>query len=573
MSSGPSTVKVPDVTGQSAASAAANLASAGFKVTHREPVVVHGPRRRGHRHQPGRRHLGGAGHHGDHHRVERHPGHLVDQPDDVVVDVDDGLTTRAVPVRRSARGAAAVIVLLAAALLAVACSSGSGTSGTSGASATKHPNIVFILSDDQRWDTIQQMPWLSSQTDWAKFTNSFVNDPQCCPSRATTLTGRYTQHTGVETLGEGGKLNEKITVATMLHSAGYHTGLFGKYLNDYPFNRGDYVPPGWDTFDGYIRSTTYYNYKLNENGKSVSYGSKPAAYSTDVLAAMARTFIAKTPKSQPVFLYLPFNAPHYVGVGWAVPAPRDKYTCLDLGPDRPPSYNVVDPANSPPWLMGTAPQVNWIMDSQRKAVCQTLVDVDRQLESIVAELKATGRLDDTYIMYASDNGYSYGEHRLIGKGDLYEESIRVPLMVKGPGIDARSIDRLTSNVDWTPTILDWAGVKPPPHFVDGSSFAGNLRGEAGTSPSAVLLRGCRTTKATTGDNNQEDSNCGGYPTGFGLDWGLRTAQYAYVEYPDGFRELYDIRTDPFELVNLASDPAHAAVVADLHTRLLRLEQS
>ncbi len=416
------------------------------------------------------------------------------------------------------------------------------------------------------------MPWLSHQKDWATFTNSFVNDPECCPSRATILTGRYTQHTGVQTLQDGAKLDERTTVATMLHQAGYRTGLFGKYLNGYPFDRGRYVPPGWDVWDAYIHSTLYYDYVLNEHGRAVKYGSDPASYSTDVLAAMARKFIVSTPKSKPLFLYLPFNAPHFVGYGWSTPAPRDKGTCAGLPPARPPSYNHVDAANSPPWVLAAAPVKNKTMDSQRRSVCQTLLDVDRQLASIVKTLQDTGRLSNTYLIYASDNGYHWGEHRLVGKGDLYEESIRVPLLVKGPGIAGRPISRLTSNADWTPTILDWAHVQAPAGFLDGHSFAGNLAGKAGTNPSAVLLRGCRTSEATTHVTDQEDAACGGYPTGFGLAWGLRTATYLYVDYGDGSRELYDIRRDPYELDNLARRPAYAPIERRLAAQMRQLEK-
>jgi arylsulfatase A-like enzyme len=462
----------------------------------------------------------------------------------------------------------AVIAVVAAALL-LATSACSSTSRSSAPVVvhTARPNIVFVLTDDQRWDTIGQMPWLSHQPGWATFTNSFIEDPQCCPSRATILTGRDTTHTGVQTLQDGAKLDERTTVATMLHAAGYRTGLFGKYLNGYPFDRGRYVPPGWDTWGAYIHSTLYYKYQLNENGKAVRYGSDPASYSTDVLSSMARRFITTTPRSKPLFLYLAYNAPHFVGYGWAQPARRDIGKCKSLAPARPPSYNLVDRSNSPRWLWGTKPQTDWIMDTQRQAACEAMLDVDRQLASLVRTLRDTGRLDDTYLLFASDNGYHYGEHRLVGKGDLYEESIRVPLMAKGPGIAGRPIARLTSNLDWTPTMLDWAGVQAPKGFLDGQSFAGNLRGRGGTLPTAVLLRGCRTVMTPGGSSDQEDSSCGGYPSGFGLAWGIRTARYVYVEYDDGSRELYDVSKDPYEIDDLAGRPAYAGVQRGLASEL------
>ena len=429
------------------------------------------------------------------------------------------------------------------------------------------PNIVFVLTDDQRWDTIDQMPWLSQQRDWATFSNSFVEDPQCCPSRATILTGRDTTHTGVQTLQDGANLDERTTVATLLHGAGYRTGMFGKYLNGYPFDRGLYVPPGWDTWNAYVHSTLYYDYVLNEHGKAVHYGSDPSSYSTDVLASKARQFITTTPGSKPLFLYLAFNAPHFVGAGWAQPARRDIGKCKGLAPLRPPSYNVVDRANSPRWVWPAEVQKDWIMDTERQRACEAMLDVDQQLASIVRTLRDTGRLQDTYLVFASDNGYQYAEHRLFGKGDLYEESIRVPLLVKGPGIAGQSISRLTSNLDWTPTMLDWARVEAPKGFLDGHSFAGNLAGRGGTSPDSVLLRGCRTIEAKGSAGDQEDAACGGYPNGFGLAWGLRTARDVYVEYGDGERELYDIVRDPYEMDNLAGRPQYAGVQQRLASQL------
>ena len=159
------------------------------------------------------------------------------------------------------------------------------SSSSSSGSASNKPNIVLIVTDDQRWDSMGDMPDVDALDGWARFENAFVNDPQCCPSRASILTGRYTQHTGVETLRQGGALDERRTIATMLDDAGYRTGFFGKYLNGYPFGRSHYVPPGWDVFAAYERATEYFNYMLNEQGTIVRYGEDEDDYSTDVFAA------------------------------------------------------------------------------------------------------------------------------------------------------------------------------------------------------------------------------------------------------------------------------------------------
>jgi N-acetylglucosamine-6-sulfatase len=431
------------------------------------------------------------------------------------------------------------------------------------------PNVVLIVTDDQRWDSIQQMPQLDAAREWARFSNSFVDEPQCCPSRASIFTGRYPQHTGVETLRDGADLDEKRTMATMLHQAGYRTGHFGKYLNGYSsFGRGLYVPPGWDDFVASIGSDDYFDYKLYEHGRkggrTVSYGSAPRDYKTDVLTAMGRKFIRTTKRSQPFFLYLAVNAPHLDSHGRVLGAPDDPMACSGRTFPEPPNFNAHDTVGEPAWMGGEKPVNALSMQIQLLNTCKALQGVDQAVTSLVQELGREGRLKNTYVMFTSDNGYAFGEHRLTGKGDLYEASVRVPLLVRGPDVEPGTIDRLTSNVDFVPTILDWADVSPPRNFLDGHSFAADLRGDPPKhEPQEVLLRGCRTQRGPKDD-------CGGYRTAMGFNWGLRTATHKYIEYSDGYVQLFDLTTDPWELTNLGSDPAQAPLIADLHARLSRL---
>jgi arylsulfatase A-like enzyme len=431
------------------------------------------------------------------------------------------------------------------------------------AKAATKPNVVVILTDDQRWDSVDQMPQLDAAPEWARFSNSFVDEPQCCPSRAGILTGRYPQHTGVETLRDGKDMNDKRTIATMLHGAGYRTGLYGKYLNGYPFGRHPFVPPGWDDFAGSVGAGDYYNYKLNENGHVVSYGSAPSDYKTDVLTAKARRFIRTTKASQPFFVYLAPNAPHTDSNSRVVPAEEDRQACSGRAFPEPPNFNAHDSVSEPPWMSAEQPKPAFNMEIQRATTCDTLQAVDRSVVSIVDELERVGRLQNTYLVFTSDNGYAFGEHRLVGKGDLYEASVKVPLLVRGPNIRPGTIDRLTSNVDLVPSMLDWAKVRAPRHFLDGASFAGDLSGKEPPDPQEVLLRGCRTQRGPGDD-------CGGYPSNMGFNWGLRTATNKYIEYPDGYVQLFDLTTDPWELTNLAPDPAQAPLIARLHDRLERL---
>jgi N-acetylglucosamine-6-sulfatase len=425
------------------------------------------------------------------------------------------------------------------------------------------PNVVLIVTDDQRWDSIDEMPQLNAAPEWARFSNAFVDEPQCCPSRASIFTGRYPQNTGVETLRDGGDMDEKRTIATMLHDAGYRTGHYGKYLNGYPLGRGLYVPPGWSEFVASVGAGDYYNYKLAENADVVSYGSKPSDYKTDVLAAMGRKFIRTTKHSQPFFLYLALNAPHVDSRGRIVSAPQDGGRCAGNGFQEAPNFNAHDTVSEPAWMSAEPPKNAVNMQIQRTATCNTLHGVDSAVASIVAELERAGRLKDTYVILTSDNGYAFGEHRLVGKGDLYEASVRVPLLVRGPDVQPETSSRLTSNVDLVPTILDWAKVTPPRRFLDGTSFADDLHGDPQREPREVLLRGCRTQRGPAHD-------CGGYPSDMGFNWGLRTATYKYIEYPDGYVQLFDLTTDPWELTNVASDATQAPLIAELHARLTRL---
>jgi len=450
----------------------------------------------------------------------------------------------------------------------VAGHSAAGWSAQSAPSATVHPtrpNIVLILTDDQRWDSMDQLPATNSHA-WHRFTESFVVESMCCPSRAATLTGRIPPHTRVDTQTEGARLDERRTFATMLHAAGYQTTFAGKYLNGYPFGRGPYKPPGWDKFYGFTGPMTYYNYAVIENGKYAHYGSKVTDYSTDVLRDKIVAASKAADPTRPELLELATNAPHRAGLFDPNPAQRDKGVCANTPFPFPPNFNAYDSVSEPAWMAGELPKDEAGVIRIRRATCETLRGVDDAVTAILDELKREGRLANTYVVFTSDNSYQFGEHRLLEKGDLYEESIRVPLLVRGPGVVAGSDARLTSNIDLAPTFLDWAKVAPPKNFFDGTSFAANASGTSTKSPSGVLLRGCRTGRTPTGAAGV----CGGNDTNMGKNWGLRTAHYKYIEYPDGYRQLFDVIADPWELKNLAPDPAYATTMTALHNQMVAL---
>jgi len=464
---------------------------------------------------------------------------------------------------RGFRAAVIAVALMVASFVLTSAPSHAATARTT--TTPSRPNIVLILTDDQRWDSLAELP-ATNALEWRRFTRSFVVDPMCCPSRASTLTGRTPNHTGVDSLLEGGRLDERKTFATMLHAAGYQTVFAGKYLNGYPFGRGFYTPPGWDSFYGFDKSANYYDYSLVENGHRVSYGTQQADYSTDVLSGKVVDAIDTAPTDRPLLVEFAPNAPHRAGLLDPIPAPRDRGVCADTAFPLPANFNAHDQVSEPGWMAGESPKSATTAVRMRRATCETLRGIDDAISAILDALRRTGRSDNTYVVVTSDNGFHFGEHRLLEKGDLYDESIRVPLLVRGPSVTAGNDGRLTSNIDLAPTFLDWAHVTPPAHFFDGHSFAPSARGAHVTGPSAVLLRGCRTGALASG----APAPCGNNPSNMGKNWGLRTARYAYVEYAGGYRQLFDVGADPGEVRNLAPNPAYAATLRALHQRLVAL---
>jgi N-acetylglucosamine-6-sulfatase len=394
------------------------------------------------------------------------------------------------------------------------------------------------MTDDQRWDTLSVLPNVQADlvSRGVTFSNAYVVNTLCCPSRTSTLTGEYSHSTGVYTNGgpHGGfhVFADGSTLATWLHGAGYHTALVGKYLNGYG---GTYIPPGWDDWVSFSDEELYYDYTLNENGVLNSYGSAPADYSTDVLAARADQFIRTT--TGPLFLFFAAHAPH----GPATPAPRHANTFNDLPPNRPPNFNEGDVSDKPRWVQDlprfTADIVNNI-DSSRKDAYRSLLAVDDAVGTIVQALADTGRLRDTLIVFTSDNGLAFGEHRWRGKEVPYEESIRVPLVVRyDPITTTAAIDKqLVLNIDFAPTFAQLAGVTPP-SSVEGRSFLPLL-----SSPNA-RWRGSFLVEHFQGVSDPVPTYCQ-----------VHTKRYSYVDYGTGEEELYDLKTDPYELTNRAGDP-------------------
>jgi arylsulfatase A-like enzyme len=386
---------------------------------------------------------------------------------------------------------------------------------------------------------------------------------------------------------------EKSTIGTWLRDAGYRTAYIGKYLNKYPATaKVTYVPPGWDVFDSAVGGNPYseYNYALNQNSYVTTYRDKPQDYGTSVYMGKAEQFIRRT-AGKSFFLYLNVYAPHQP----ATPAPQDENRFADAVAPRPPSFNA-HVRGKPGWLshlphLGPGGISN-LDDLYRKRI-RSLQAVDRGVAGLIDTLRQTGQLANTYFVFSSDNGFHLGQFRMpAGKETPYESDIRVPLIVRGPGVPAGATSNfLTGNIDLAPTFAQLAGVATP-SFVDGRSFA-DLLHKPHTDPqprNSYLLEHWRATRSQrfgseAGPNEPRDLDNGALPpakggtvvvpvTGRGSIpeyHGVRTEHYLYVEYPNSEREMYATDRDPYEMVNVVHEPVYAPLVARFHALVVKLE--
>lgn len=454
---------------------------------------------------------------------------------------DSSMTTHAIPAL--ARVAIRSIGLLSAVLALVAVA-------PRPASSAETPNVVVIFVDDMRFDGLTYMPIVRERlaAEGVVFENSFDTTPLCCPARASFLTGLYAHNHGVVSnqgpAGGFAAFNDSSTIATWLHDAGYSTGFVGKYLNGYSAV-SRYVPPGWDDWRG--NAGGFFNYNLNENGKVVNYGSADEDYSTDVFRDLAVSFVSD--HADPFFLWLSLYAPHSP----SIVAPRHAGQCDTLSIDRPPSYNEADVSDKPEWMqalpLAGAVRLAQMDEEDRRRIC-SLKAAD---EAVGAVLDALGdRLDDTLVIFTSDNGLSWGDHRIRGKNCIYESCLRVPLVIRAPSLGTVPGTRtqFSLNIDLAPTIAAAAGVSPP-FPVDGSS----------------LLPVLRDAGAALRDDFLVEYSVDLADPSAGLVTAVRNDAWKYVEHPSGERELYDLRTDPFELQNVANEAASQEIISTLQPRL------
>ncbi|XP_059619432.1 N-acetylglucosamine-6-sulfatase-like [Phlebotomus argentipes] len=456
-------------------------------------------------------------------------------------------------------------------------------------SCAKLPNVVLIVTDDQDVVLNGMMPMKSVQECLAKegatFINAFTSSPICCPSRASILTGRYAHnHATINNSMSGGcygrfwrDVMEKNTLPMKLQAGGYETFFAGKYLNDYKTTE---VPLGWNHWHGLHGNSVYYNYTLTENGKAVRY---EAEYLTDILAQRSAEFLQQYDQSKPFFLMVAPPAPHAP----ATAAQRHENQFPEIRAKRTPNFNEPSGSLDKHWLLTMQPsrlpdEVLPELDEITRKRWKSLLAVDELVERIYKILKEGELLDQTFIVFTSDNGYHVGQFaQAYDKRQAYETDIRVPLVVRGPGIAAKTVvQQPVLLLDLMPTMLEWAQI-PLPANLDGRSFRRDFManeeqqsfsrqflveywGEADAkshSPSckrrdSALLYGCTEDAAC----HCQDSKNNTYACVRRLD---SAKDFLYCEFRDSqhFAEAYDLLSDPYQMHNLAFEmlPSERAI--------------
>jgi arylsulfatase A-like enzyme len=437
--------------------------------------------------------------------------------------------------------AAAAVVLAGIAVAALALGN---------AAATTPPNILFIVTDDQRAtdDTMQVMPkTLQAFRDGGtEFTSAYATTTACCPSRASIFSGRYTHNHGVRQNDSSQNLDQRFTLQHYLKSNGYSTGIYGKYFNAWNLNSN---PPDFDKWAIWV-SGYGPPVRMNEQGvvKAVN------KYATTYVSDAAVDFInnAEANDSKPWFLDLSTTAPH------SPFQPDTQYAAAPTPPyNTKPSYMEADRSDKSPGIQMTHIDEAQMLNDRVQQL-RTLMSVDDMVGRVFQTLEATGEASNTIAVFISDNGYSWGEHQLEAKGEPYLESVQIPMFLRWPGHVATggTDSRLVTNLDLPVTALDAAGVGPDIPM-DGYSLLGNH------SRDHVLLD-------FYGFSGQH----------FRRDWGgILTHDYQYIDWFDAtptessvrFREYYDLNNDPFELTNLLSDgnPANDPSTGALDATLLQ----
>ena len=435
------------------------------------------------------------------------------------------------------------------------------------------PNIIFILVDDLRWDElgITGHPFLKTPHidriggEGALFRDAFLTTPLCSPSRASFLTGQYAHTHGItDNVDRSVASHKLITFPLLLQQAGYATAFIGKWH----MGNDDSPRPGFDRWVSFKGQGSYINPEINEDGKDVN----ARGYITDLLTGYAVDFI-KRRYEKPFLVYLAHKAIHpevmQHGDGSVNLAdaerfiPAERHSKLFVGkkiPRRPSAMRapVGKPAlqrtigDLPPLGPKTATSDEVVLGRLR-----SLMAIEEGVGGILKALQETNQLENTVIVFAGDNGYFYGEHGLSVERRLaYEESIRMPLLVRYPRvINAGTVrNELALNIDIAPTLLELAGISPLAN-ADGRSLVPLLKGSGGELRGSFLIE-------YYSDKVFPRINKMGYKA-------IRTERWKYIHYVelDGMDELYDLKSDPYEMTNVITRRDAARTLEDLKREL------
>jgi len=434
--------------------------------------------------------------------------------------------------------------------------------------ADSPPNVVVILTDDQRFDAMSCAghPFLKTPNmdriakEGARFTNAFVTTSLCSPSRASLLSGLYAH--GHQVLNNFTDYPKDIpSYPRRLHESGYETAYIGKW---HMGEQSDDPRPGFDFWMSHKGQGNYFDNEFNINGKR----QVVKGYYTHVVTDHAVDWL-KQPHKKPFLLVLGHKAPHG---GPIQPEPKHEKIFDNVKIQRPATADNIG-EGKPEWLKQSIPTWHGVggplyglkeYDKFVRSYLATLVSVDESVGRLYETLKETGQLDNTVLIYTSDNGFALGEHGRVDKRTMYEESIRVPFLVRYPKLIAKPvvIDSMVLSIDLAPSILDVCGVKPP-EKQHGRSWKPLLAGKTD---------GWRTSFMYEYNYEKE------FPYTPNVR-GVRTADWKYIHYPHGDgkpdrhkSELYDLRNDPQETKNLIDNPKHAERVKALQAGLSRLQK-
>lgn len=528
---------------------------------------------------------------------------------------------------RAARRAGA---LAAVAVVALVCC-GTAAARPAGAGADGRPNILVVMTDDMAATDVELMPNVQRQlaakgTTFADAVDSF---PLCCPARATFITGQYAHNHGVAgnfyPYGWYGMKRRGNTLGAWLQDAGYTTAMVGKWLNGYGARdaHGE-VPKGFDIWRGLldVSAYDYFNFVMNRDGKLRAWGDedfahklvefasievtgevttvpevfawlaevfgpapydywgteRPKNYSPDVTGKVTAKLIRAQRRSRnPFFIWWSVAAPHREDVSTTLmgrpgpdprPAPRFADESEDYELPRPPSFNEADISDKPSPVRDAATPMSEAQIEQLELDYQgragSLLAVDDRVARLVEVLRETDQLSNTLILFVSDNGWLQGEHRITGDKFLpYEESLRIPMIVRGPKVPAgRTVHGQVSNIDFAPTLLDVANASSG-RTMDGVSLLPTIRDPRRLPDRALEIEALEPLFAGEIPINAWDRPY----------TGVRTDRYTYVVWTETDElELYDRRKDPYQLDNVAGDPAYAQIQDRLARKLARLER-